>query len=150
MRQEWEAAHTVTEELVQGPPSRRANATLTACPNGNHLWCIGGEYFSEDGKAVRIASIVPATPTDPPLSTFTMTFFATLPTRYVSEPLYIPSDAILSPKDEWRKFVSQTCPGPRSAHSVVASPAGGGKLYLFGAVLVISKPLHAVDDDRSP
>ncbi|KAG8740857.1 hypothetical protein FRC12_015855 [Ceratobasidium sp. 428] len=22
-----------------------------ACPNGNHLWCIGGEYFSEDGKA---------------------------------------------------------------------------------------------------
>ncbi|OBZ65625.1 Kelch repeat-containing protein 3 [Grifola frondosa] len=35
-------------------------------------------------------------------------------------------------KDEWRKFVSPTCPGPRSAHAVVASPAGGGKLYLFG------------------
>jgi hypothetical protein len=52
MRREWEAAHTVTEELVEGPPSRRANATLTACPNGNHLWCIGGEFFSEDGKAV--------------------------------------------------------------------------------------------------
>lgn len=39
---------------MEGPPSRRANATLTPCPNGNHLWCIGGEYFSEDGKAVRI------------------------------------------------------------------------------------------------
>jgi len=52
MRLEWEEAHTVTEEAVEGPPSKRANATLTACPNGNHLWCIGGEYFSEDGKAV--------------------------------------------------------------------------------------------------
>jgi hypothetical protein len=35
-------------------------------------------------------------------------------------------------QDEWRKFVSQTCPGPRSAHAVVASPSGGGKLFLFG------------------
>ena len=52
MRKEWEEAHTVAEELVEGPPSRRANATLTACPNGNHLWCIGGEFFSEDGRAV--------------------------------------------------------------------------------------------------
>jgi hypothetical protein len=53
MQKEWEVAHTVTEELVEGPPSRRANATLTACPNGNHLWCVGGEFFSEDGRAVR-------------------------------------------------------------------------------------------------
>ena len=44
----------MTEEVTEGPPSRRANATLTACPNGAHLWCIGGEYFSEDGKAVRL------------------------------------------------------------------------------------------------
>jgi hypothetical protein len=36
-------------------------------------------------------------------------------------------------QDEWRKFVSPTCPGPRSAHAVVPSPAGGGKLFLFGA-----------------
>ncbi|KAF8555628.1 galactose oxidase [Imleria badia] len=98
MRQEWEAAHTVTEELVEGPPSRRANATLSTCPNGNHLWCIGGEYFSDDGKAYFYNDVF----------------------RYSPD------------KDEWRKFVSQTCPGPRSAHSVVASPAGGGKLYLFG------------------
>ena len=36
------------------------------------------------------------------------------------------------PQDEWRKFVSPTCPGPRSAHAVVPSPAAGGKLFLFG------------------
>lgn len=53
MRKEYEAAHAVSEEVAAGPPSRRANATLTPCPNGNHLWCIGGEFFSEDKKAVR-------------------------------------------------------------------------------------------------
>ncbi|KAH7925051.1 galactose oxidase [Leucogyrophana mollusca] len=98
MRRQWEEAHTVTEELVEGPPSRRANATLTACPNGNHLWCIGGEFFSDDGKAYFYNDVF----------------------RYSPD------------KDEWRKFVSPTCPGPRSAHSVVATPAGGGKLFLFG------------------
>ncbi|KAJ8087756.1 Kelch repeat-containing protein 3 [Marasmius tenuissimus] len=97
-RREWESAHAVTEELVEGPPSRRANATLTACPNGNHLWCIGGEWFSEDGRA----------------HFYNDTF------RYNPE------------KDEWRKFVSRTCPGPRSAHAVAATAAGGGKLFLFG------------------
>ncbi|KAK0491994.1 galactose oxidase [Armillaria luteobubalina] len=96
MQREWEEAHTVTEELVEGPPTRRANASLTACPNGNHLWCIGGEFFSDDNKAYNDVF------------------------RYSPE------------KDEWRKFVSKTCPGPRSAHAVVASPAGGGKLFLFG------------------
>lgn len=35
-------------------------------------------------------------------------------------------------QDEWRKFTSPTCPGPRSAHAVVASPASGGMLFLFG------------------
>lgn len=29
-------------------------------------------------------------------------------------------------------FTSPTSPGPRSAHQVVSSPAGGGKLWLFG------------------
>lgn len=52
MRRDWEDAHKVTEELVEGPPSRRANATFTPCPVGNYLWCIGGEFFSEDGQAV--------------------------------------------------------------------------------------------------
>ncbi|KAH7912770.1 galactose oxidase [Hygrophoropsis aurantiaca] len=98
MRREWEQAHSVTEELVEGPPSRRANATLTACPNGNHLWCIGGEFFSDDGKAYFYNDVF----------------------RYSPD------------KDEWRKFVSPTCPGPRSAHSVVATAAAGGKLFLFG------------------
>ena len=54
MRRDWEDAHKVTEELVEGPPSRRANATFTPCPVGNYLWCIGGEFFSEDGKAVSL------------------------------------------------------------------------------------------------
>lgn len=98
MRQEWEDAHAVTEELVEGPPSRRANATMTACPNGNHLWCIGGEFFSPDNKAYFYNDVF----------------------RYNPE------------KDEWRKYVSKVCPGPRSAHAVVPYPAGGGKLFLFG------------------
>ncbi|EIM88870.1 galactose oxidase [Stereum hirsutum FP-91666 SS1] len=98
MRREWEESHAVIEELVEGPPSRRANATLTPCPNGNHLWCIGGEFFSEDGNAHFYNDVF----------------------RYTPE------------KDEWRKFVSPTCPGPRSAHAVVGSPIGGGKLFLFG------------------
>ncbi|KAJ6502564.1 galactose oxidase [Mycena sanguinolenta] len=99
LRVEWEDAHKVTEELADGPPSRRANATLTACPNGNHLWCIGGEFFSEDNKAYFYSDVY----------------------RYAPD------------KDEWRRFVSPTCPGPRSAHAVAASPAGGGKLFLFGS-----------------
>ncbi|VDC06236.1 unnamed protein product [Peniophora sp. CBMAI 1063] len=98
MRKEYEAAHAVSEEVAAGPPSRRANATLTPCPNGNHLWCIGGEFFGEDKKAYFYNDVF----------------------RYTPE------------KDEWRKFISPTCPGPRSAHAVVGSPAGGGKLYLFG------------------
>lgn len=53
MRREWEEAHNVTEELVEGPPSRRANATFTPCPSGNYIWAIGGEFFGDDGKAVR-------------------------------------------------------------------------------------------------
>ncbi|RXW12652.1 hypothetical protein EST38_g13202 [Candolleomyces aberdarensis] len=98
MRKEWEESHKVTEELVEGPPSQRANATLTPFPNGAHLWCIGREFFNDDNHA----------------HFYNDTF------RYSPE------------KDEWRKFVSPTCPGPRSAHAVAASPAGGGKLFLFG------------------
>ncbi|KAJ7449795.1 galactose oxidase [Mycena latifolia] len=100
LRVEWEEAHKVTEELADGPPSRRANATLTACPNGNHIWCIGGEFFSEDGKAYFYSDVY----------------------RYSPD------------KDEWRRFISPTCPGPRSAHAVAVSPAGGGKIFLFGSV----------------
>ncbi|GAA5840259.1 hypothetical protein JCM3766R1_001441 [Sporobolomyces carnicolor] len=35
-------------------------------------------------------------------------------------------------KNEWRKFTSPTQPGPRSAHQMVATPAGGGKIWIFG------------------
>ncbi|KAF8340469.1 uncharacterized protein EI90DRAFT_2906953 [Cantharellus anzutake] len=98
MRIEWEEKHRVTEEISDGPPSRRANATLTPDPSGNYLWCIGGEYFSEDGKAHFYSDVY----------------------RYSPD------------KNEWRRFTSATCPGPRSAHAVVATPSEGGKLFLFG------------------
>ncbi|KAF8313695.1 galactose oxidase [Clavulina sp. PMI_390] len=98
MRIEWEEKHRVTEETVEGPPSRRANATFTPDPNGNHLWSIGGEFFSEDGKAHFYNDVY----------------------RYTPE------------KNEWRRYTSATCPGPRSAHAVVATPSAGGKLFLFG------------------
>ncbi|GAA5942493.1 hypothetical protein JCM10213_004792 [Rhodosporidiobolus nylandii] len=35
-------------------------------------------------------------------------------------------------KNEWRRFTSPTQPGPRCAHSVVGTTAGGGKLWIFG------------------
>ncbi|KNZ62983.1 hypothetical protein VP01_11g6 [Puccinia sorghi] len=35
-------------------------------------------------------------------------------------------------KNEWRRYSSPTFPGPRSTHQMVATPAGGGKLWLFG------------------
>ncbi|KAG1796886.1 hypothetical protein EV424DRAFT_1442978 [Suillus variegatus] len=66
MNREWEDAHKVTEELVEGPPSR-------------------GEFFSDDGKAYFYNNVYHYNPD----------------------------------KDEWRKFVSPTCPGPRSAHAVL-------------------------------
>ncbi|KAE8258752.1 hypothetical protein A4X13_0g1476 [Tilletia indica] len=47
-RESWAAEHAVSEEKLSGPPSRRANATFTACPNGNDLWLMGGEYFDGD------------------------------------------------------------------------------------------------------
>ncbi|KAG8851379.1 hypothetical protein FRB96_009214 [Tulasnella sp. 330] len=102
LAREWEAKHKVNEEIVSGAPSKRANATLTPCPVGNYLWFIGGEYFSEDGRAYFYNDVY----------------------RYSPE------------KDEWRCYSSPMAPGPRSAHSVVASPAGGGRLFLFGEVSV--------------
>jgi hypothetical protein len=57
MRRAHEDAHKVTEELAAGPPSRRANAALVPCPTGNYLWCFGGEFFSDDNRAVRLACL---------------------------------------------------------------------------------------------
>lgn len=89
--------HRTTEEVAD-IPSRRANATLTACPvSTNTLWLYGGEYF--DGTDLFVY---------PDLY------------RYNTD------------KNEWRKLSSPTQPSPRSAHQIVASPAGGGKLWLFG------------------
>ncbi|KAG1751993.1 hypothetical protein EDD22DRAFT_850622 [Suillus occidentalis] len=87
MNREWEDAHKVTEELVEGPPSRRANKRDSNTVPKRKLFVV---YFYND--------------------------------VYRCDP----------GEDEWRKFVSPTCPGPRSAHAVVASAAGGGKHFLFG------------------
>ena len=38
LAKDWETKHKVDEETVAGPPSQRANASLTPCPTGNHLW----------------------------------------------------------------------------------------------------------------
>ena len=96
-RAEWEAEHASSTEQVSAIPSRRANATLTPCPNGNDLWLFGGEYFDGD-RCV---------------------FFQDL-YRYIPE------------KNEWRSYANHTQPGPRSAHQMVGSAAGGGQLWLFG------------------
>lgn len=45
-RAQWIADHATTEEVLSGPPSRRANATLTACPVKDHLYLFGGEVSS--------------------------------------------------------------------------------------------------------
>lgn len=96
-RKRWETEHKTTEETAD-IPSRRANASLTACPvNSNQLWLYGGEFF--DG---------------------TNCYFYPELFRYNTE------------KNEWKKLSSPTQPSPRSAHQIVASPAGGGKLWLFG------------------
>jgi len=153
MQKEWEEAHSVTEELVESPPSRRANATLTACPNGNHLWCIGGEFFSEDGKAVRplfaVRRIIGWFPTHAVLLSRRVPIHAgkgTLSYRVSLYSTWIGRWPFDLRQDEWRKFVSKTCPGPRSAHAVVASAASGGKLFLFGwstssAMLLATVPM---------
>ncbi|GAA5857490.1 hypothetical protein JCM8547_009299 [Rhodosporidiobolus lusitaniae] len=96
-RAKWAEEHKVTEDIVEGPPSRRANATLTSCPVSDRIWLFGGEVF--DGQKV--------------------TLYADL-YRYDSG------------KNEWRHFTSPTQPGPRSAHQVVGTVAGGGKLWVHG------------------
>ncbi|GAA5911012.1 hypothetical protein JCM6882_006748 [Rhodosporidiobolus microsporus] len=96
-RQKWAEEHKVTEDIVEGPPSRRANATLTPCPVSDRVFLFGGEYY--DGQKVAM--------------------YADL---YRFDPA----------KNEWRRFTSPTQPGPRSAHQVVGTVAGGGKLWVHG------------------
>ncbi|KAF7338310.1 Galactose oxidase [Mycena venus] len=55
LRVEWEEAHKVTEELADGPPSRRANATLTAEDGKAYFYSDVYRYSPE--KAGRMAEI---------------------------------------------------------------------------------------------
>ncbi|GAA6027287.1 hypothetical protein JCM8097_002560 [Rhodosporidiobolus ruineniae] len=96
-RAKWAEEHKVTEDIVEGPPSRRANATLSPCPVSDRVWMFGGEYY--DGQRLE---------------------------TYADLYRYDPT------KNEWRRFTSPTQPGPRSAHQVVGTVAGGGKLWIHG------------------
>ncbi|OAV87350.1 hypothetical protein, variant [Puccinia triticina 1-1 BBBD Race 1] len=89
--------HKVTEDVIDGPPSRRANASFTPDPNQPYIWLFGGEFFNGT----------------------TAHFYNDL-YRYSPD------------KNEWRRYSSPTFPGPRSTHQMVATPGGGGKLWLFG------------------
>ena len=53
MEKAWEEAHRVTEELVEGPPSRRANATFTASPDGVSILIPQGSHGLNQGTTVR-------------------------------------------------------------------------------------------------
>jgi hypothetical protein len=97
LRVSYEQQHAVTVSVESGPPSRRANACLVACPVSSDLYFFGGEFY--DGTVCH--------------------FYNEL-YRYSTD------------KNEWRKIASPNSPGPRSAHQLVASPAAGGSLWLFG------------------
>ena len=51
-RRRADAEPFLAEDIVEGPPSRRANATLTASPVSDHLYLFGGEYY--DGQRVEL------------------------------------------------------------------------------------------------
>ncbi|CAO1626165.1 unnamed protein product [Sympodiomycopsis kandeliae] len=122
--QDWQDAHAVNEETVGGPPSRRANATLTPCPLGNDLWLFGGEYFDGD-RASFYADLYRYTP---PSVMPTQNLDASTSTHAAATS----QEASREQGGTWRIYSSPNQPGPRSAHQVVADPRQGGLLWLFG------------------
>jgi len=112
-REAWQSEHSSTEEKVGQAPSRRANATLTPCPQGTDLYLFGGEYF--DGvRALFYPDMFRYTPSS--------TATSSLPSTNAP-----PTD-----HGVWRCYSSPTQPGPRSAHQVASTAANGGQLWLFG------------------
>jgi len=109
-QESWQSEHVTTEEKVGQAPSRRANATLTACPQGTDLYLFGGEYFDGE-RAMFYPDLFRYTPASS-----------------------LPSTNSATPTDTgtWRCYSSPTQPGPRSAHQVAATAALGGQLWLFG------------------
>ncbi|CEH16637.1 Protein containing repeated kelch motifs [Ceraceosorus bombacis] len=115
-KKEWEEEHKVLEERVGMAPTRRANATLTACPLGDDLWFFGGEYFDGD-RATFYANLFRYTPSSNPAATANQADSTTSSSQ---------------DRGTWRQYSSANQPGPRSAHAVAASPAAGGMLFVFG------------------
>lgn len=113
-REQWATEHVVHEEKMAEAPTRRANATLTPCPNGTDLWLFGGEYFDGD-RALFYPDLYRYTPSANPTTTAPAAIGA------------IPTDGGV-----WRSYASANQPGPRSAHQVATTAANGGQLWLFG------------------
>ena len=89
---------------------------LTPSPVSEHLYLFGGEYY--DGQTVELyADVSFANLNFLPFAFADSFHLPTLMQLYRYDP----------GKNEWRKFTSPTQPGPRSAHQMVATPAGGGK-----------------------
>ncbi|KAG5219372.1 galactose oxidase [Salix suchowensis] len=115
MQKEWEEAHTVTEELSKDPLAAGRMRRLLHVPTAITSGVSVESYLAMMVEQYSPEKVLPS-----------------YQARLQSADSWIE-------QDEWRKFVSPTCPGPRSAHAVVASPAGGGKLFLFGET---SSPTH--------
>lgn len=108
------------EDIVEGPPSRRANATLTASPVADHLYLFGGEYY--DGQRVELFADVRPSVLFPRCC-------ANLALTLVVVAAAVPVDP---GKNEWRRFTSPTQPSPRAAHAAAVTTAGGGRLWIHG------------------
>ncbi|MCO5592364.1 hypothetical protein L7F22_046366 [Adiantum nelumboides] len=96
-REQWATEHDVHEEKMAEAPTRRANATLTPCPNGTDLWLFGGEYFDGD-RALFYPDLYRYTPST-----------ATTTATPVSTNGSTPTDGGV-----WRSYASANQPGPRS------------------------------------
>lgn len=137
----------MAEETVEGPPSRRANATLVASPVSDHLFLFGGENY--DGQRVEmyadVSHFFPLSAQWRHLQSASREtenawrphFPLPLQPRKSAAANLTGEDPVQMyrydpSKNEWRKFSSPTQPGPRAAHQMVGTVAGGGRLWVHG------------------
>lgn len=95
---------------------------LVTSPVSDHLFLFGGENY--DGQKVEMYADVSHPSRHKPSSRGVSTL--TECARNVQMYRYDPA------KNEWRKFSSPTQPGPRAAHQMVGTVAGGGRLWVHG------------------